>query len=40
MSNCLEDKLIENENLLLEDLLEHEEILNEFKFAKIHKINV
>jgi hypothetical protein len=39
MSTNLEDKLLENENLPLEELLDHEEILNEFKFAKIHRIN-
>ena len=38
MSNNIEDKLLENENLPLEELLENDDILNEFKFAKIHKI--
>ena len=39
MSNNLEDKLLDNENLPLEELLEHEDILNEYKFSKILKIN-
>ena len=39
MSNNIEDKLLDNENLPLDELLEHEDILNEFKFTKIQKIN-
>jgi hypothetical protein len=38
MSTNLEDKLLENENLPLEELLDHEDVMNEFKFAKIQKI--
>ena len=37
MSNNIEDKLLDNENLPLDELLEHEDILNEFKFTKIQK---